>query len=124
MLKKVTAVLFMMVLVFSVSLPVFAQDSMAKEAKDTKDTRVEGRVVRMNKDKMTITVRSGSNDVERQVMYDAPSKFTSQYNANKTVNTIDADQIKEGDQVICLGSYDDKKVFHATTISKRLSHPN
>jgi len=123
-LKKVTAVLFMMVLVFSVSLPVFAQDSMAKEAKDTKDTRVEGRVVRMNKDKMTITVRSGSNDVERQVMYDASSKFTSQYHADKTVNTIDADQIKEGDQVICLGSYDDKKVFHATTISKRLSHPN
>lgn len=117
-MKKVTAVLFMMVLVFSVSLPIFAQDSMAKEA------RVEGRVVRTSKDKMMITVRTGTNDAERQVMYDASTKFTSQYHADKTVNTIDADQIKEGDQVICLGSYDDKKVFHATTISKRLSHPS
>ena len=121
MLKKVTAVLFMMVLVFSVSLPVFAQDSMAKDAKES---RVEGRVVRTSKDKMMLTVRSGSTDAERQVMYDASTKFTSQYHADKTINTIDADQIKEGDQVICLGSYDDKKVFHATTVSKRLSHPN
>jgi hypothetical protein len=38
------------------------------------------------------------------------------------VNTIDASQVKDGDQVICLGSYDDKNEFHAAKISKRLSH--
>jgi hypothetical protein len=118
MLRKVTAVLFTMALVFSVSLPIFAQDSMAKEA------RVEGRVVRTSKDKMMITVRSGDNNAERQVIYDASTKFTSQYHADKKVNAIDADQIKEGDYVICTGSFDDQKIFHATAVSKRLSHPS
>ena len=115
MSKKVAAVLFMVVLVFSVSLPGFAQGG-AKEA------RVEGRVVRSNKDKSTLTVRAGEPVAEKIVHYDASTKWTSQYHADKNVNTIDASQVKDGDYVICLGSYDDKSEFHATAISKRLSH--
>ncbi len=56
------------------------------------------------------------------VHYDASTKWVSQYHADKKVNTIDPSEVKDGDQVICLGSYDDKKDFHAATISKRLSH--
>ena len=114
MLKKVAAVLFMVVLVFSVSAPGFAQGA-------AKEDRVEGRIVRSSEDKSTLTV--GMEKLgERTVHYDASTKWTSKYHGEKKVNTIDASQVKDGDYVICLGSYDDKKEFHATMISKRLSH--
>jgi hypothetical protein len=115
MLKKVAAALFMLMLVFLVSAPGFAQGA-AKKA------RVEGQVVRSNKDKSTLTVRVRETESEKTVYYDASTKWTSQYHGDKKVNTIDASDVKDGDQVICLGSYDDKKEFHATMISKRLSH--
>jgi hypothetical protein len=116
MLKKVAGVLFMVVLVFSMSVPGFAQGA-AKEA------RVEGRIVRGNKDKSTLTVRVGDLGAAQKIVnYDASTKWTSKYHGEKKVNTIDASQVKDGDYVICLGSYDDKKEFHATMISKRLSH--
>jgi hypothetical protein len=115
MLKKVAAVLFMVVLVFSVSTIGFAQGA-AKEA------RVEGRVARSNPDKSTLTVHVRATESEVIVHYGASTKWVSQYHGEKKVNTIDASQVKDGDQVICLGSYDDKKEFQAATISKRLSH--
>jgi hypothetical protein len=112
MFKKVAAALFLFVLVFSLSGLGFA-----------KEGRVEGRIVRSSKDKSTLTVRVGNAGVEKTVYYDASTKWVSQYHADKKVNPIDVSEVKEGDYVICLGSYDDKKEFHATTISKRLSHP-
>jgi hypothetical protein len=115
MLKRVAGVLFMVMLVLSMPVPEFAQGT-AKEA------RVEGRVVRSNKDKSTLTVHVRDTNAEKTVVYDASTKWTSQYHGERKVNTIDASQVKDGDQVICLGSYDDKGEFHATTISKRLSH--
>ena len=116
MLKKVAAVLFMVGLVFAVSSAAFPEDAKA---------RVEGKVVRSNPEKSTLTVRVRETDSERTVYYDASTKWVSQYHADKKVNTIDPNEVKDGDQVICLGSYDDKKDFHAATISKRLSHsPN
>jgi hypothetical protein len=115
MLKKMAAVLFMIVLVFAVSVPGFAKDS-AKQA------RVEGQVARSNPDKSTLTVRVRETESEKTVHYDASTKWVSQYHADKKVSTIDPSEVKDGDQVICLGSYDDKNDFHATTISKRLSH--
>jgi hypothetical protein len=118
MVRKLAAAVFSLVIVLSVASPIFAQDSMAKEA------RVEGRVVRSNKDKSTITVRTGETNAEKNVYYDASTKFTSAYHNDKTTNTIDADQIKDGDYVIALGSWNDKKEFHAASVSKRLSHPN
>jgi len=113
MLKKVAAALCMVVVVFSMSGPGLAQGP-AKQA------RVEGRVVRSNKDNSTLTVRAHS--IEKIVHYDSSTTWTSKYHAAKKVNTIDASEVKDGDYVICLGSYDDKSEFHATMISKRLSH--
>ena len=112
MLKKVTAVLFMVAFVFSVSAIGFAE----------KGARVEGKVVRSNKDKSTLTVHVRDTESEKTVTYDASTKWTSQYHGDKNVNTIEPGDVKDGDQVICLGSYDDKKEFHATSCSKRLSH--
>ncbi len=116
MLKKTAAPLFILALVFSFSAPGFAQGA-------EKEARVEGPIVRSNKDKSTLTVRVGNPVAERTVNYDAATKWTSQYHGDKKVNTIDASVVKDGDYVICLGSYDDKKEFHATMISQRLSHP-
>ncbi len=115
MLQKVTALLFMVVFVFSVSTLGGAQAT-------AKGTRVEGQVVRSDKDKSTLAVRVRDVEAEKTVHFDASTKWTSQYHGDKKVNAIDASQVKDGDQVICLGSYDDKGEFHANTISKRLSH--
>lgn len=115
MLKKLVAVLFGMTLVFSVSASSFAQGK-------TKPGRVEGRVIRSDKDKMNLTVRRLNTPNETNVVYDASTKWSSQYHGDKKANTIDASEVKDGDRVICLGSYDDKGVLHAATISKRLSH--
>lgn len=113
MLKKVAGLLFMVALVFSVSAPVFAKGA-------EKETRVEGRVVRKSKSTLTVHVRDPGT--EKIVHYDASTKWGSQYHGEKKVNAIDASDVKDGDQVICIGSYDDKGEFHATDISKRLSH--
>jgi hypothetical protein len=45
-----------------------------------------------------------------------------QEHGSKTVNDIDASQVKDNDRVICKGTYDKDGVLHATLISKRLSH--
>ncbi len=116
MLKKVAVVLFLVALVFSVSVPGFAQGG-------AKESRVEGRIVHSDKDKSTFAVRVGEEVGEKTVHYDASTKWVSQYHGEKKANTIDASEVKDGDYVICLGSNDDKGEFHATTISKRLSHP-
>jgi hypothetical protein len=116
MSKKMAAVVFGALLVVSFSAAVFAQ------AAGKKESRVEGRVVRSNKDNSTLTVRVHDTEAEKTVHYESSTKFTSQYHREKKVNTIESSDIKDGDQVICLGSYDDKGVLQATMISKRLSH--
>ena len=50
------------------------------------------------------------------------TKWVSQEHGSKTVNDIDASQVKDNDRVICKGTYDKDGVLHATLISKRLSH--
>ncbi len=118
MFKKTAALLLMVGLVFSMSVTGFA-----KEAK--KSTRVEGRVVRHSSEKSTLTVRIGlgTTQNEKIVHYDASTQWTSKYHGEKKVNTIDASQVGDNDYVICEGMNDDKGEFHATYISKRLSHP-
>jgi hypothetical protein len=114
MLKKMAVLSFIVVLVFSLPTTGFAQGA--------KKGRVEGRVVRSNSDKSNLTIHVRDTETDKTVYYDTTTKWVSQYHGEKKIDTIDASQIKDGDQVICLGSYDDKGEFHATTISKRLSH--
>jgi len=115
MLNKLIGLLFMATLVFSLSATSFAQDK-------AKEGRVEGRVQNSNKDKSTLTVRSDSTNGQTMVNYDASTKWVSQYHGEKKAAPIEADDVKDGDYVICRGSYDEKRTFHATLISKRLSH--
>ena len=56
------------------------------------------------------------------VQYDSSTKWVSQEHGSKKVNDIDASQVKDGDRVICTGTWEKKGVLHATLISKRLSH--
>src|SRR6185369_17043940 len=76
-----------------------------------------------NPDKSTLTVRKGDGGIEMTIVYDSSTKWVAQYHAAKTVTDIDATQVKEGDRVICKGTWESKGVFKATVISKRLSHP-
>jgi|SRR5215470_18220587 len=89
---------------------------------NTKQARVEGPVVRSDEDKSTLTVRVRDTESEKTVHYDASTQWVSQYHGDKKVNNIDPSDVKDGDQVICPGSFNEKGDFHAATISKRLSH--
>jgi hypothetical protein len=120
--KKLLTLVFSFVLACPLSTTVFAQDTMAKE-KPAKAGRWEGVVARSNADKSTITVRkSGSGNAEMTVVYDSSTKWVSQFHGDSKVNDIDASQVKDGDTVICKGTWDKAGVLHATLISKRLSH--
>jgi hypothetical protein len=112
--KLVTGALTVMV-VLSLSATSLAQGQ-------AKSGRIEGRIVRSDKDRSILTVHERKVDADRTVSYDAETKWTSQYHGDKKAKTIDVSEVKDGDQVICLGTYDEKGMFHAAAISKRLSH--
>jgi len=137
--KKLLTLLFTLVFAFSLSMSLFAQEGTKKEeAKETpaqekaekaekgqkagKQARWEGIVTRSNKDKSNLTVRQRSTGAEKTVQYDSSTKWTSQEHHSKKVNDIDASQVKDGDRVICIGTYDKDGVLHATLISKRLTN--
>jgi alpha-L-fucosidase len=123
MVRKLFALLFACVLVFGLSTPVFAQEGGAKpaEGKAMTQDRVEGVITRSNKDKSTLVVRNRDTNVEKTVQYDSSTQWTSQEHHSKTVNNIDASQVKDDDRVICLGTFDKEGILHAASISKRLS---
>ena len=118
MVKKLLILLVTSVLAFSLSTLMFAQDTPMKAAKEA---RWEGTVIRSEPDKSTLTVRD-SNNVEMIVQYDSSTRWVSQEHGSKKVNDIDASQVKDNDRVICSGTREKEGVFHATLISKRLSH--
>ena len=131
MLKKLMTMSFGLVLVAFLSMTVCAQEG-SKQASDqktdqkqagkgAKQERLEGVVVRNSKDKSNLTVRKQGSTVEKTVYYDDSTKWVSQEHGSKTVNDIDASQVKDGDRVIVKGTYKEKGQFHATLISKRLT---
>ena len=122
MVRKLFTLLFASVLVFGLSAVVFAQEgSKPAEGTAVKQARWEGVVTRSNKDNSTLTVRSRDTNVEKTVRYDSSTQWTSQEHRSKTVNNIDASQVKDDDRVICLGTWDKDGMLHATSISKRLT---
>ena len=118
--KKLLTLLFVFVLAFSVSTLAVAQEAPAQQ-KPAKETHLEGIVVRTSQDKSTLTVRKAGSSVEKIVKYDSSTKWVSQEHGSKTVNDIDASQVKDGDRVICRGTWQKHGAFHATLISKRLT---
>lgn len=120
MLKKPLVLLLSSVLMFPLTTALFAQDAPAKE-KVAKEGRWEGNIVRSNKDKSSLTVRKVGSADERTVMYDSSTRWVSQEHGSKKVNDIDAGEVKDGDRVICKGTWDKDGTLHATLISKRLT---
>jgi hypothetical protein len=121
MMKNVLRLLFVFALAFPTSALFVksapAQDQMAKQ------DRWEGNVVGNEADKSRLAVRKvGDSGVQRFVAYDGSTRWVSQAHGSNKVTDIDATQVKEGDRVICQGTWDKDNVLHATLISKRLSH--
>ena len=123
MVRKLFTLLFASVLVFALSTPVFAQEgSKPAEGTAVKQDRWEGTIIRSSQDKSTLTVRKVGGSDERTVQYDSSTRWVAQQHGSKKVDDIDVSQVKDGDRVICEGSWDKSGVLHATLISKRLSH--
>ena len=120
-MKKLLRLLIAGMFVFAISASSRAQES-APAKKDAKEARWEGNVVRVNAD--SLDVREVGGQASRAVHFDANTSWVSQYHGDKTINKITQADVKEGDRVICMGTYNDKKEFVAATISKRLSHPS
>jgi hypothetical protein len=119
--KKLLTLLLVSVLAFPLSTMAFAQET-ADHSKAAKEVRCDGTVIRSSPEKSTLTVRD-SKGVEKIVQYDSSTRWVSQKHGSKKVNDIDAGQVKDGDRVICKGTWGKEAgVFHATLISKRLSH--
>jgi hypothetical protein len=130
MLKKLQVVAYALTLL-AIFTPVLAQESKqdttnkktdSAKTKAAHEARWEGTVVRSSKDKSTLTVREIGGTIEKTVHYDASTRWVSQKHGSKTANDIDPSEVKDGDRVIVLGTADATGI-HATTISKRLSHP-
>jgi hypothetical protein len=120
-MKKLLGLFIAPIFVFAVSAPIRAQESAAA-TKPAKEVRWEGNVIRISTENSTMDVREVGGTAEKKIHFDSATSWNSQYHGDKTVNKITASDIKEGDRVICVGKYNDKKEFVATTISKRLSH--
>jgi len=119
MLKKLLTLLCAFVITLPLATAAFAQEAAA-QAKN--EARWEGTIVRSDKDHSTLTVRKVGSTIEKTVRYDSSTKWVSQYHGDKKINNIDVSQVKDGDRVICTGTYDKDGVVLATLISKRLSH--
>ena len=126
MVKNLLMLLFVSVIAFPTSAlfgqEAPAQDKMDKMDKMAKQDRWEGNIIRSSQDKSTLTVRKVGSSEERPVAYDSSTRWVSQKHGSKKVNDIDASQVKDGDRVICEGTWSKDGVLHATLISKRLSH--
>ena len=120
MLKKLLVLLLTSVLTFPLATAMFAQEAPAKE-KVAKEGRWEGRIVRSSKDQSSLTVRKVGSTEERTVNYDSSTHWVSQEHHSKKVNEIDASEVKDGDRVICKGTWEKDGTLHATLISKRLT---
>ncbi len=95
-----------------------AQEAKAGAAK--KASRWTGTIVRSDKDAGTLTVRKDGSTTEKVIHYGSETKWTKQEKGK--VEPIDPSQVKDGDRVICVGSYDEKSQFHADRIDLRLPH--
>jgi hypothetical protein len=122
MVKKLLTLVVASGLALPLCTTVVLAPRASAEDKAAEEERWEGMVARLNPDKSTIVVRAVATNVEKTVQYDGSTQWVSQEHGSKTVNQIDASQVKENDRVICKGTWDKAGVLHATLISKRLTN--
>lgn len=88
-----------------------------KKKSDSKETRWQGTVLQILKDKSMLNIRGGGTAEATDVLkiaYDSSTQWTKQ---NKPG---DPGEVKEGSFIIAVGQIDDKGVLHATRIDLRL----
>lgn len=88
-----------------------------KAASTSKETRWQGHIVRIDKDKSTMSIRGGrggKQQFEREVVFDDSTKWT------KLNKPADQSEFKEGSFVIVVGKPDAKGTLHADRIDLRL----
>jgi|SRR4030095_16427943 hypothetical protein len=107
------------VLLGLISMPnVAAQEKAQKAQKGDKTEKagekanVQGTIQNMSKDTSTITVRTGTGQVTRQVVYDAKTKFLYGHSDNNKPGAVA--QVKESNYISCVGTYNDKSQLMAT----------
>ena len=85
-----------------------------KEGKGTaKESRIDGTIESVDKGTKTIVVRLRGKQDTRQVVYDDKTKFTFR---NKDASL---DEVKEGRNVICLGTIGEKNRLMASRVDVR-----
>ena len=112
------ASIFVLVAVLAALVVAFSPASAsAKGKKAGGELRWHGQLVRISEDGSVFTVRKGN--IEKAIHVSADTKFTR--TEGKKAVDIDKGDIKEGDDIICLGKADEKGEFAATRIDKRLA---
>jgi hypothetical protein len=91
------------------------QAATEKKEASKKETKWQGKVVRINKDSSTIDIHGGAHpsEAQRKIMYDASTQWT---NGGKPGQQ---DDVKTGSFIIVLGTVDADGVLHATRIDLR-----
>ena|SRR5215470_8568581 len=105
------------VLLGLISMPNLAAQEKAQKAdkaekKGGEKANVQGTVQNMSKDTSTITVRVGTGQVTRQVIYDAKTKFLYGHSDNNKPGAVA--QVKEQNYISCVGTFNDKSQLMAT----------
>ena len=93
-----------------------APRSASAKGKEGAQARWHGVVVRISEDGSVLTVRKGN--IEKAVHVSADTKYTK--TQGKKAVDIDKGEIKEGDDIICLGKAGEKGEFMADRVDKRL----
>ena len=88
-----------------------AQEKKEKPAAAATTSRWHGTVIRFSSDHTSLDVKKGAS--EKKVYVDSSTKWT----AGK--KTIEMSEVKEGSEVICLGTLDQNGNIHATRIDLR-----
>jgi Domain of unknown function (DUF5666) len=115
---KIPAALLSVVLagaVFAATPAVANQAATEKKEAATKQTKWQGKVVRISKDSSTIDIHGGAHpsEAQRKIMYDASTQWT---NGGKPGQQ---DDVKTGSYIIVLGTVDGDGVLHAARIDLR-----
>jgi hypothetical protein len=114
---KISAALLSVLLagVVFVATPASANQAATEKEAAKKETKWQGKVVRINKDSSTIDIHGGAHpsEAQRKIMYDASTQWT---NGGKPGQQ---DDVKTGSYIIVLGTVDGDGVLHAARIDLR-----
>jgi hypothetical protein len=102
------------VLIGLLSMNLAAQEKGQKGEKKgaAEKGNIQGTVSNMSKDTSTITVRTGTGAVTRQVIYNAQTKFLYGHSDNNKPGAVA--QVKEQYYISCVGPFNDKSQLMAT----------